>query len=503
MIYRECYKDRGIILIDILLALTLGTLFIALIGESTFGARDLFYRAKERERLITLYETHATDFDNLLPYQSRGVSVGPRDVITGRTLWYGNDRMETVVEVTASNSPPLKDETLTFIKIKSFQRQVASDPAGTPLCSVDFSHLEIAGSFNYLIHLGPGIFSQSPLVDTVVTTSISLPLSPAIPLTDLQVRNNIAYLSTDSTSASDPDLYVFDISDAAHPRLISSLNTGPGIARLTLAGKRIFAAAASTAAQLHVVRFDAFPQVPLRGTLVLEKKFQLPLPYATATPPFGSSIFYDRHKIYLGTEKWDGEEFNVIDVTNPFDPQKLGGYETGSKINDIFVRSISSRDTAYIASADEKQLRVLDISNPSVPFLASFISPSGWQRQEGKTLSFFQDGVGLGRTSGGFNISQDHELFEWATTSVANLVSPHSVDVSGGIYGIVNDRHNIFMATRQPGKEFQWQDSSLATSSLKSVALPNSPQMMTCDNNSLFILAHDGPIIYKVNFKQP
>ncbi|MEK9177823.1 MAG: hypothetical protein AAB777_01740 [Patescibacteria group bacterium] len=39
-------KNRGVIIIDILLALSLATFFIALITESSFEARNMFERAK-------------------------------------------------------------------------------------------------------------------------------------------------------------------------------------------------------------------------------------------------------------------------------------------------------------------------------------------------------------------------------------------------------------------------------------------------------------------------
>jgi hypothetical protein len=349
--------------------------------------------------------------------------------------------------------------------------------AGTALCSVDFSNHDIVGSY-------PSLHSKA-----VSIVQIALPINPLIPLTDLEVRDGIAYISGHSATASDPDLFIVDFRDKKSPKVLSSINTGPGIVTISIAGNRIYAAAASTAAQLHVIRMDSL------NSMVLEKKYKLPPPYATATEPVGSSIFFDRNKIYLGTEKWDGDEFSIIDVSNPVQPLKIGGFETGSKINSIFARE----GTAYIADSDQSQMRIVNVDQPSAPQVVGSFSPSGWSRQEGKTLSYFEDSLGLGRTSGGFNITTDHEAFGWAIAS-SDLSIYRSTDIPGGVYGMVADRSHIYLATRQINKEFQIFDRSLSTTTAISYSLPVAPQTLTCDGDHLYILAATAPFIYEISF---
>ena len=62
-------KQDGIILIDIVLALSLATLFIMLITESSMNARDIFRRAHERNELLNIYESHISEARGLLPYE--------------------------------------------------------------------------------------------------------------------------------------------------------------------------------------------------------------------------------------------------------------------------------------------------------------------------------------------------------------------------------------------------------------------------------------------------
>ncbi len=438
------------ILIDILIAISLGALFTAIIAESSVGGRNTFDLAHARAELLDSFESSGSSSASL----------------TSTSRPYGNDRIETDMTVSSSSSPPLS---ISFVGIAARDPSNIAAAAGTPLCAVD--------------HIG-----------VPVITPIALPTNPLLPLTDLEVRGGIAYISADSATAADPDLFVVDIKDSAGAKILSSINTGPGTSAIAVAGNRVYAAAASTAAQLQVIRMDGL------NNLVLEDKYKLPPPYATATEPFGSSIFFDRNRIYLGTERWDGDEFSVIDVSNPSSPAKIGGLETGSKISDIFVRD----GRAYVADSDEKQLRIMDVSSPASLALLGSVNPSGWSRQEGKALSYFEGALGLGRTSGGFNIATDHEAFAWATSSPPSspdLSAYHSLDIPGGVYGMTADHSHIYLATRQINKEFQILDRSLSSTTIKAYSLPVAPQTLTCDRGDFYILAATAPVIYDISFK--
>jgi hypothetical protein len=475
-------NNSGIVLIDILLAFSLATLFIFLITESSISSRQVYEKAKERNALLDMYD------------------AGQGSVEIGL---YGNERIFENISVASIDSLVSQHSTsslfLSFIKVLRDPAEDLGNALGTSLCSTDFAgkeHDGIIGSYSYFQNR-----NASNVLDNlqVSITPITLPIDPLLPLTDLEIRNNTAYISADSSTASDPDLLIVDIHDPIKPKIISKINTGPGLTALVLAGKRIYAAAPSTVGQLHIIRLDSL------SNLILENKYKLPLPYATATPALGSSIFYGAGKIFLGTEKWTGQELNIIDVSNPLLPLKIGAFEIGSKINDIYVNG----NIAYIADSDQDQLRIIDAHEPSSPILISKFSPSGWQRQEGKSLLYFENKLNFGRTSGGFNFTSDHELFYWkdvvsATTS-PSLDYPVSVDIPGGVYGMIRDKKHIFLATRQVDKEFQIFDSDFSTSSTPflTYSLPVAPQTMTCDGDHIYILAHTAPVIYRVEFGSP
>ena len=457
---------RGIILIDILLALSLSTVFVVIIVGMSLDSRELFERAQERNQLMDVYVQHASEIHDLMPYQTW--SSGN---MYASARWYGNDRIETDITVMSTSSR----QSIHFTLIRAYPFSALSDSQGTPLCSVDF------------------LSGQSPQHITI--TPIFIPISDAIPLTHLEVRDGIAYISTDSAKSSDPDMVLVDIHDPFHATVLSSIDTGPGIVSFSLAGNRIYAAVDSTSAQLHSIRIDSV------NALHLEKKYQIPLPYASATPAVGSAIFFNKNRVYLGTEKSDGDEFSIIDVSNPLSPAKLGGIAIDSKVTDVFVRD----SVAYVSDSGQQQFVSVDISDPVHPHVSAFASPSGWSRQEGKVVSFFEDTVNAGRTSGGFNIVSDPELLSWVHASTTGVIpisfssAPRSLDISGGVYGIVTDRTHVFVATRQSGKELQIFDWSLSTSTMNYYSLPFQPQSMTCDGSTLYVLGHTASVIYKIN----
>ena len=477
--------NKGIILIDIIVALALSLLFIVAISESSASARAIFNRAKAKNALLDAFMRNRDQLD-LLPYQSKEITDGSI-VISANARWYGNDRIQTNISISDGY-----DATIAFSAVRLASTSESNMGDGTSVCSVDFTDQSIVGS--YVLLDDSSAQSHQGASISLGLTPINLPINPLLPLTDVEVRNNIAYISSDSSNSADPDLFVIDISNSANPKLLSSINTGPGIVAIALHGKRIYAAAASTAAQLHIIRLDGL------DSPVLEKKYRMPLPFATATPPYATSIFYNNDHVYLGTEKWDGDEFSVIDVSNPLSPIKNSGLETGSKINDIYLHY----NIAYVAASDEKQLRIINVPDPSRIALINYFSPSGWQRQEGKSLSYFEDSLGFGRTSGGFDISADHELFAWASTSMANLAPFNSNNEKGGIYGIVEDKSHLFVITHEPDHEFKAFDlrnTDGVFASLTSFSLPILPQTLTCDGNKMYVLSHSSPTLYEIDFK--
>ncbi len=296
--------------------------------------------------------------------------------------------------------------------------------------------------------------------------------------TDMEVRDGVAYITSDSNVQNLPDFYIVDMNVPEFPSIISSLNTGPGLSALEIAGHYIYAANAGSTNQLQVI------DISDRNSPKLVTTLKLPLPNASSTAPFATAIFYSKGLIYLGTKKWDGKEFSIIDVSVPSSPRYAGGFEIDSQVNDIYVVD----GYAYIADSDMAQMRVLDVKNPTDIKQVNSFSPSGWQTQIGEVLAYFEGGLTLGRTTGGFNVTTNHEIFLLSTTSPASQsVIKNSHDIPGGVYGMVLRPPYVYMVTKFPSKEFRIWDMD-ASEIVFELSLDFSPSALSCDGNNLYII---------------
>src|SRR5690606_16305272 len=77
------------------------------------------------------------------------------------------------------------------------------------------------------------------------------------------------------------------------------------------------------------------------------------------------TITYRKGYVYLGLEKTAaGDEFNIIDVSDPENPWLIGGMGIGRSVNDISIVG----DRAYLATSDpNREFVVVDIVEPENP----------------------------------------------------------------------------------------------------------------------------------------
>ena len=306
--------------------------------------------------------------------------------------------------------------------------------------------------------------------------------------TDIEVRNSIAYLTSDSSNQSQADFFIINVHDYNNPTIISSLNTGPGLSALAVAGPYVYVANTSSISQLQIIDIHDrnFPHVI--------SQLKLPLPEASTTPSKASSIYYKNGYVYIGTNKWDGQEFYCIDVSNPLIPKIVGSYETNTLVNDIFVNN----NIAYLATSDESQMRMIDISDKTnLKLLCSFTS-SGWQTQQGKVIEYFENTLGLGRTVGGVNKVSNHEIFIFSTSS--NRILKSSQDIPGGIYVLMIRSPYIYLVTHAPLAEFQVWSNDLMTK-IYQKSLGQNIVAMSCDWSTLYFATGDekGISVLKLN----
>jgi|GEM_PF-439207 len=466
---------RGFLLLDIILAMSLALVFIAILSEVRLSSQKMFYLARDKNDMLNIYENEKNKWAGLAAYESLGLASSSAAL----ALPYGNEMMEKSISIDS--------DSLLFSAVVADPDHDLAEAIGKTSCAIDFYDHSVLGSYQYFKNRTGDHLPNSA---TANVRQILLPIDPLLPLTDLRVKNGIAYITADSSRQSDPDFLIADMrSTTSPPTILTSLNTGPGLVAFTIASDRIYAAAPSSVGQLHVIRLNSLESA------VLENRYELPLPYATATPPLASSIFYENNKVYLGTEKWVGEEFNIIDVIDPANPRKIAGLELDTKAEDIYVRG----GRIFLATPNEEQLRLFD-GNISPPAAIAAFKPSGWSRQNGRTINFFENVVQFGRDSGGYNIITDPEAYVFATTSSSTLVQNFFADLPGGVYGMLSDRYRTYLVSRELNKEFQIFDRFFTAFTSVAVSLPIIPQRLTCDRDRLYVLGKGAPYIYEISF---
>lgn len=304
-------------------------------------------------------------------------------------------------------------------------------------------------------------------------------------ITDIDVSGEFVYVSVDDSVSANPDLYILKINFDHSLLQVASLNTGPGISAITIARNNLFVANTSTTAQLQVINISN----PIAPSLLKSYK----LPNISGTNATGNSIYYLDNKIYLGTAKTTGPEFNIIDVQNSSSPQLLGSFETDTQINNIIV----DKNFAYLTTPNQQQLRVINVSNIASPNLVSSFSDSGYQVQDGKALDVLNKNVYFGRTVGGFNNPANHELYNLEKQSNNNLSKLSSKDLAASARAILYRSGFLFVGTNDPAKEWQeWEiDQNQNLNLVHSLDLSSNVVAFDCQDDYFYLALEQSKVI--------
>jgi type II secretory pathway pseudopilin PulG len=280
-------------------------------------------------------------------------------------------------------------------------------------------------------------------------------------ISNVAVFNKKIYLTMYATPNTDKDtVFIFQDNGAnIAPTFLGSVDNdaassvGPNALVIASTTSKIYAYLASPSSfnrgQLQVVDVTT----PNNPTVV--KTFKIP---TTAVPSAGTpfTIAYKNGYVYLGLSKitGGGSEFNIIDVGGgtgtPLNPVWKGGYDTGSAVNEIYIRG----NYAYLATPATENLTVLDISNPAAPVRVGGYTPpnapesNGVGSNHGETVMAVGSTVYLGRTYG------TKEFYILNANNPASVLELGSVDVGAGnspsIYGLaVRDYLAFFITNTQ------------------------------------------------------
>lgn len=289
----------------------------------------------------------------------------------------------------------------------------------------------------------------------------SVDMGPGNSATGLDVINKIVYLSAEASDSKKPDFYIIDATNGQNPSIRSSINTGPGLNAVDVAGHYAYVANQDDSSQLQIIDVNNLNSPNLAAS------FKLP-----GASGIGNSIFYYNQKIYIGTKKATGPEFFIIDVTNPTNPISLGNKEINADVNAIYIKN----NIAYLAVSNEYELKIFNINNPAqITEIGSFNAPG--DSEDGKSLDLVNDKLYLGRTVGG-NHANHHELHIFNVSNPSSIQNLGSKDLTADLNSLKIRDYLAFLATSDSNKEFQvWNISDPANIAFWSSF--NFPQVAT------------------------
>lgn len=301
----------------------------------------------------------------------------------------------------------------------------------------------------------------------------SIDLGAGNSATDLDALNKIVYLTTEASDSKKKDFYIVDATNGQSPVIVSSIDTGPGpcpsscgpgLNTIDTAGNYAYVGSKDTNSQLQII------DVSDKNNPFVKKSFKLP--GVSGNGAVGYSIFFYDSRVYIGTKKATGPEFHIIDVTDPQNPTSLGSKEINADVGAIYING----STAYLATSDENELQVFDVSNPAnITLLGSFDALGS--SEDGKSAQLVGNKLYLGRTVGG-NHDDHHEFHIVDVTNPASMQGLGSKDLGADLNDLRVRDYLAFFATSDSNKEFQiWNISDPANITLWSSF--NFPQVGT------------------------
>jgi len=242
--------------------------------------------------------------------------------------------------------------------------------------------------------------------------------SSGFPIGGIDVFNKKLYVVVNNSNGNNfPNLFQFDISSPSNPVLIppgidTDTSVKTGLNGIAVAGNYAYVAKGlgpMSSGQLQVIDISVNP-------MVVKKTYKVPGVTGTGGQGVGKTIFYYDGYVYLGLTKTNsGPEFNIIDVSNPLNPTKVGGYTVANDLNAIFVKD----HYAYLASPNAENLIILDIANPANPVRVGGSSGLTTGGNHGKSIYAVGHTLYLGRTYG----SREFYIFNAANPAAISTVA--------------------------------------------------------------------------------
>lgn len=286
----------------------------------------------------------------------------------------------------------------------------------------------------------------------------------------LRAFGNKLAVGMNSATSSDPDIMILDISDINNFKILSTLNTGPGIADMALQGHYLFIANTSVNAQFQIVDI-LNPNLPI---LVTSLKIPGSISSDSKRNPVITSISSNQNgRIFLGSQKSDLGEIFRADF-NGTNFSYINSYNPGAIVNDLFTEG----DGLWATSPSDNELFHYNASG-TVDYTFNADGGSG----NGKRIDLIGKNLKiLGRTFGRDELVQ----IDGPTEKIGGTVE----DVLIGMDAKMNT-YVLILASGAGFSKFQiWStknDPPVLDKVYSSIVLPYTSNRIACLNGNIII----------------
>jgi hypothetical protein len=256
----------------------------------------------------------------------------------------------------------------------------------------------------------------------------------------LEVADNIAYVGGDGQG-----LHVLDISDPTKPSYLTNADSSKYVYDLAIKDEYLYLASGSLGMQIFDVSTPISPTLVggfTRGVTSIELHDDLAYVYSGGemlildisdpVSPTLRSSYPGVFEITIAEGRAYGTEytgFQIIDVSNPDDPQMLGRYETSDNLPGKYRDIAVVGDFVYLTDGSNDKLQIVDVSDPTAPVLwDTYDSFDGYVHIWGD-YAFISSGSGLRRMN----------IFDVSDPSILKPRSAYSLPYGYYDLQIVND----------------------------------------------------------------
>jgi len=286
----------------------------------------------------------------------------------------------------------------------------------------------------------------------------SADLGPGNAGTDIAVSLPYVYLSSIASSASKPDIFVYNVSNPSSPQLLKFLDVGSGgINGIFIKGNYLYAASPNDNQELLI--FD----ISSPANISLVKAYNL------SGSADGLSVAAFGNTVAVGREESATYELVFVNVSNPSSPTIISQIATGGDIHDFYV----SQKRLYLTSEEsDPDIWVYNITDPLNPVFITNYDITGTTDD----LSIcIQQKNGAVIYAG----NEENELVSINAEDILHMSVKDRIDVGGDVNDIVCVAGDLFfLATANSNKEFIIVNGS-DPNNLSEYASSNFPQMAT------------------------